>query len=58
MEGESCHRVTVAKLVREFAQQRSVALQTVEWPGEEPAVMELEVPTGNPFEPSSDRLGR
>ena len=34
--GMECHRVTVAKLLRECASRRGVQLETVEWPGGEP----------------------
>jgi hypothetical protein len=44
--GEDCHRVTVARLVREAAAARGVAIQTVEWPGGQPDRLDLEVASG------------
>lgn len=41
--GEECHRVTVAKLVREAAKARGIAIRTVEWPGGEPTTIQLDV---------------
>ena len=43
-QGTACHRVTVARLVREAAAKRGVAVQTVEWPGGEPTRVDLDVP--------------
>lgn len=43
-EGTECHRVEVARLVREAARKRGAALLTVEWPGGEPTRVDLNVP--------------
>lgn len=43
-QGEECHRVTVARLVRDAAQRRGAALRLVEWPGGHPERLDLEVP--------------
>ena len=40
----SCHRVEVARLFREAAAERDVAVQTVEWPGGTPTLLDLDVP--------------
>lgn len=41
--GESCHRVTVADLVRSVAAERGIAIETVEWPGGVPDAIEFHV---------------
>lgn len=44
-QGEECHRVTVARLVRDAALRRGTAVQLVEWPGGHPERLDLEVPS-------------
>lgn len=41
----ACHRATVAGLVLKAAKKRGVAVETVEWPGNEPRKLNLEVPS-------------
>lgn len=41
----TCHRCTVAGLVREAAKRRRVAVDVVEWPGGEPRLIDLDVST-------------
>jgi hypothetical protein len=38
---EACHRVTVARLLLEAAQERRVPVEIVEWPGGEPRSLDL-----------------
>lgn len=42
-DSRSCHRVTVARLVREAARGRGLSIETVEWPGGNPVSTELTV---------------
>lgn len=45
LEGQpnACHRVTIARLVLEYAARRNVPLEVVEWPGGTPEVVDIPV---------------
>ena len=43
VEGQGCHRATVARLLLEAARTRQLAVQVVEWPGGEPRLDDFDL---------------